>query len=90
MATQMLTLLNHTIAIVEAFEQEIIALKNEQPTEWDMKLNGLKLDEAKKLLTIVQTERNTLSQVVRIFASEGRIDPCKETAELEMMKEMHE
>lgn len=83
---QLLNLTNQTIQEVEALEQEVIALKNEQPTELEIMHLRDQVEEAKRLIHVITTERNTLSQVVRIQASQGRIDPVQETVEKEMIE----
>jgi flagellar biosynthesis component FlhA len=84
------------IATIEELEQQTTALVNEAVDEIDF--NMLQRDyeklvadyvKAQGLLKIVETERNTLSQVLRILASGGEIDPVSETeqAQAEMKDE---
>lgn len=85
------------ISKVEELEQEVEALKNEKLEAVDYQVmsdvicnKDREIDTINKLLLVVQTERNTLSQAIRIIASQGKIDPAKETSELEMLREMND
>lgn len=77
--TRIVPFANILIGRIEAFDQEVTALKNEQGGN---KQGGAEPDILRTLRDLM-VERNTLSQVVRIFASHGEIDPVKETEQEE-------
>ena len=85
-----MSLVNQAIQTIEELEQEVFALKNEQPVESEFFALKHQIQEAEKIITIISAERNTLSQVVRIQASHGRIDPVQETFEKEMIQELND
>jgi hypothetical protein len=87
--SEILKLIPEMIQTIEALEQEVEALKNEQPTESEVVELKKVLADAEKIITIISTERNTLSQALRVVSSQGRIDPVQETLEKEMVEEMN-
>ncbi len=71
-------LIQRAISTVEELEQQKIALSNESISEAEHKRVIQEFQVLSKTATIIEVERNTLSQVVRIFASRGKIDPTAE------------
>lgn len=79
----MRTLATSAIGSIEALEQQVEALKNEASSEVEVHNSQEEIERLNRLLLIVQVERNTLSQALRIISSAGTIDPTKETEEAE-------
>jgi two-component SAPR family response regulator len=80
-----------SISTIEEFEQQFEAFKNQQVDEAEF--NCLKKDyerllsdyvEIKGHAGIVEAERNTLNQALRIFCSGGKIDPAQETKDMQL------
>lgn len=72
------TLMERAIATIEELEQQTIAISNQSISESEHQRVLNELQALSKNATIIEVERNTLSQVVRIFASRGEVDPTAE------------
>lgn len=65
---------------MEMLERTIETLRNESTQNLKMKELEAVLAETRLEAKLIQTERNTLIEVVRVLASQGEVNPCLEEA----------
>lgn len=73
-------LARQAIMRMEMLERTIETLRNESTQNLKMKELEAVLAETRLEAKLIQTERNTLIEVVRVLASQGEVNPCLEEA----------